>query len=135
MKKLWSKEWKASSQKRKQRKYIFKAPLHIKHRLIGASLSKELRKEYNTRSVPVRKGDTVRVMAGQFKDLSGKVSRVSLSKLKVYVDKVTIKRRDGTDAMYPIHPSNLMITKLDLSDKARADKLGKFKKKEKEAKK
>ncbi len=130
MKKLWSKEWKASSQKRKQRKYIFKSPLHIKHRLIGASLSKELRKEYNTRSVPVRKGDTVRVMAGQFKDLSGKVSRVSLSKLKIYIDKVTVKRRDGSDAMYPVHPSNLMITKLDLSDKARADKLGKFKKKE-----
>ena len=84
MKKLWSKEWKASSQKRKQRKYIFKSPLHIKHRLIAASLSKELRKEHNTRSVPIRKGDTVRVMAGQFKDLSGKVSRVSLSKLKVY---------------------------------------------------
>ena len=135
--KLFSKKWIASSQKRKQRKYLFNAPLNIKHKLISASLSKELKKEHNIRSIPVRKGDTVKIMSGQFKDKTGKVSKVSLLRLKVYVDGATIKRRDGTDAMYPIHPSNLMITKLDLSDKAREEKVKSFSKKDKkvEAKK
>ena len=127
MKKLWSKSWKASTQKRKQRKYIFNAPLHIKHKLIGVSLAKELRVEYNTRSIPARTGDTVKIMAGQFKETTGKVTKVSLGRTKVYVEGASVKRRDGSDAPYPIHPSNLMITKLDLSDKKRADKIATFK--------
>lgn len=125
--KKWSKFWNSSSQKRKQRKYLFNSPLHIKHRLLGASLSKELRKENGTRSVPVRKGDTVKVMSGQFKGKVGKVSKVSLARLKVYVEGVSVKRSDGTDSMYPIHPSNLQIMKLDLTDKSRADKIKKVK--------
>lgn len=127
MKKLWSKAWKASTQKRKQRKYVFNAPLHIKHKLVNVSLAKELKTEYNTRSIPVRTGDTVKIMAGQFKETTGKVTKVSLGKTKVYVEGASVKRRDGSDAQYPIHPSNLMITKLDLSDKRRADKIATFK--------
>ena len=134
MEKLWSKSWNSSTQRRKQRKYNFNAPLHIRRRFIRASLSKELRKEHGTRSVPIRKGDTVKIMSGQFKDQTGKVSKVSLARVKAYVDGISVKRRDGTEALYPIHPSNLMITKLDLSDKLRAQSLSKFKKKE-EAKK
>lgn len=129
MEKLWSKFWKSSTQRRKQRKYLYNAPLNIRHKMLSAPISKDLKKEYNVRNVPVRKGDSVRVMAGQFKSQSGKVSKVSLSKIRVYVDGVGVKRSDGTLSMYPIHPSNLMITKLDTTDKARVDKLNKFKKK------
>lgn len=125
--KLWSKAWKSSTQKRKQRKYLFNAPLNIKHRMLSAPLSKELRAEYNVRSVPVRKGDTVKVSTGQFKTMSGKVSKVSLARLKVYVDGIGVNRADGSLAMYPIHPSNLVITKLDLEDKVREEKLKKLK--------
>lgn len=126
--KAWSKFWKGSSQKRKQRKYAHNAPLHIKHKFLGASLAKELRTEYSTRTLPVRKGDTVKVISGQFKDQSGKVSKVVLARSRVYVDGLGVKRSDGTLALYPIHPSNLRITKLDTSDKARVAKLEKLKK-------
>jgi large subunit ribosomal protein L24 len=125
MKKIWSNAWKASSQKRKQRKFAFRAPLHIKHKFVSVSLSKELKALHLTRSVSVRVGDIVTVMAGQFKSTSGKVSKVSLIKTRIYVEGAAVKRRDGTDSLYPIHPSNLMITSLDLSDKTRADKLAK----------
>lgn len=125
--KLWSKEWKSSTQSRKQRKYVYKAPLHIKHKMCSSGLSKELRKEYGFRSIPVRKGDTVKAISGQFKGQSGKVTKVSLSRMKVYVDGFTIKRSDGTDSMYPVHPSNLEIIKLDLGDKRRSEKLDKVK--------
>lgn len=125
---LWSKAWKSSTQRRKQRKYSYNAPLHIKHRMISVSLSKDLRKQYGTRSIPVRKGDTVVLKAGQFKNQSGKVTKVSLARTKVFVDGVGLKRTDGTLSLYPVHPSNLEISKLDLSDKLRVDKIESFKK-------
>lgn len=127
MKKVWSNAWKASSQKRKQRKFVFNAPLHVKHKLVNVSLAKDLKTEHSTRAVPVRSGDVVEIMAGQFKGTSGKVTKVSLSRTKVFVEGAAVKRRDGSDSLYPIHPSNLRITKLDLSDKKRADKLAKVK--------
>ena len=121
--KLFSKFWNSSTQARKQRKYVFNAPLNIKHRLCSSSVSKELKKEYGFRSIPVRKDDFVKVMSGQFKGKSGKVTKVSLSRMKVFVEGAAVKRADGSDAMYPIHPSNLMITKLDTSDKLRVAKI------------
>ncbi|MHC1586789.1 MAG: 60S ribosomal protein L26, partial [Candidatus Hecatellaceae archaeon] len=38
-------------------------------------------------------------------------------------DGVTREKADGTTVYVPIHPSNLMITKLDLSDKWRSSRL------------
>ncbi len=128
MENKWSKFWNSSSQPRKQRKYAFNAPLHIRHKFMSASLSKELRKEYGVRSVPVRVGDSVKVMAGQFKGKTGKVTKVSLATLKVHVEGASVTRTDGTEALYPIHPSNLQIAKLDMSDKRRVEKLERLKK-------
>ena len=128
--KKWSKSWNSASQPRKQRKYLYNAPLHIKHKLCNVALSKDLKKEHNARSIPVRKGDTVKIMTGSFKEKTGKVSKVSLIRTKVFVEGAAVKRRDGTESLYPIHPSNVMITKLDLSDKKRAESLSRFKAKE-----
>lgn len=121
--KLFSKQWKASSQPRKQRKYLFNAPLHLKHKMCAANLSKELREKYGVRSLPVRKDDIVTIMSGQFKAQSGKVTKVSVKRLFVHVEGAVIKKADGSDSFYPIHPSNLKITKLNLDDKLRAEKI------------
>lgn len=125
--KAWSKSWKSSTQKRKQRKFLFKAPLHIKHRIMNAGLSVELKKEYGIRSLPVRKGDTVKVMVGDSKGKSGKVAKVSLSRMRIFVEGCDVAKADGTKALYPIHPSNVKIEKLDLSDKLRVAKIEKIK--------
>lgn len=130
MRKTWSKLWKQSTQARKQRKYVKKAPLHIRHKFVSSPLSKELRKEHGFRSIPVRTGDTVKITTGQFKGKTGKVTEVSLSKTKIYVDGAKVSRVDGTESLYPIHPSNVEITKLDLSDEKRASKVEKRKNKE-----
>jgi large subunit ribosomal protein L24 len=130
MKKEFSKAWNSSTQGRKQRKYVAKAPLHIKHKFMGAPLSATLKKEYGFRSLPVRSGDTVKIMTGQFKGTEGKISKVSLIKTKVYVEGAAVKRADGSDAMYPIHASNVEIVKLDLSDKKRSEKIESLKVKE-----
>ena len=67
-----------STQPRKQRKFIYKAPLHIRHKLMSVTLSEELREQYGRRSLPVKSGDTVKVMRGDFKDHEGKVEKVDL---------------------------------------------------------
>ena len=66
-----------SKQPRKQRKARYNAPLHIRQKFMGARLSDELSKKYNTRSAHVIVGDTVTVMRGDFRNVSGKVESVS----------------------------------------------------------
>lgn len=123
MKKVWSKVWNKSTQTRKQRKYVVKAPLHIRHRFMNAPLSRDLKKDYGFRSIPVRTGDTVRVTTGQFKGVTGKISKVSLSRLRIYVEGAKVQRADGSESFYPLHPSNVEVTKLDVSDEKRAQKI------------
>jgi large subunit ribosomal protein L24 len=125
--KKWSKFWKSSVSIRKQRKYVYNAPLHIKHKMLSAGLSKELRSSYGFRTIPVRKGDTVKIISGGFKSKSGKITKVMLSKGVVYIEGIEQLRADGSKAMYPIHPSNLQIIKLDLSDKKRVEKIERLK--------
>lgn len=119
MKKKFSKSWKSSKQKRKQRKYIKNAPLNIKHKFLSAHLSKELRQKYKKRSICVRKNDKVKIVRGQFKGKEGKIEKVFTKKSKVYIDNIQITKIDGTKTHYPIHPSNLIITELSLDDKKR----------------
>ncbi len=114
---------KFSSKPSKVRKRFFNAPLHQRHKMLAAHLSPELRALYKRRSFPVRTGDVVRIMRGDFKGLEGKVVDVDIKRMRVFVEKATIKKRDGTEVYYPIHPSNLMIIELDLSDPKRKEAL------------
>jgi len=123
MRKTFSKTWKSSKQPRKQRKYRINAPLHTKGKFLSSHLSKELRKKYGKRSMRVRKGDKVRVMRGNFKKKEGVVERVNTKKEKVYVTKIDIEKKDGSRALKPLDPSNLMILDLNLDDKKRKEKL------------
>ncbi len=108
-----------SSKPRKQRKMLYNAPLHKRQKLVSAHLSKELREKYGKRSVTVRKGDEVKIVRGQYKGKTGKVIEVNLKKLKIYVEGVTRKKSTGEEVRVPIHPSNVIITKLNLEDKKR----------------
>jgi large subunit ribosomal protein L24 len=119
MKKQFSNSWKKSKQPRKQRKYRYNAPLHIKQKFMHAHLSKELRKKYAVRSIGLRKGDKVKIMRGQFKGKITSVEKVLIKKEKVYLAGIENIKRDGTKAPYPIHPSNLLITELNINDKKR----------------
>ena len=110
----------SSKQPRKQRKARFKAPLHLRHKFMSAPLSRELREKYNRRSFPVRKGDTVRILRGDDRGAEGKVRSVDLKRGRITVEGVVIARADLSEVPRPIHPSNVMITKLDLKDERRA---------------
>ncbi|OYT47887.1 MAG: 50S ribosomal protein L24 [Desulfurococcales archaeon ex4484_42] len=109
----------ASSKPSKQRYAYFNAPLHKRHTFFNAKLSDELVKQYGVKRLPVRKGDVVRIMRGDWAGHEGKVVKVDYERIRIYVEGVTLKRADGTPVYYPIHPSKVMIVKLDLSDKYR----------------
>ncbi len=119
MKKKFSLKWKASKQPRKKRKYRAKAPLHIKHKMMAAHLSKELQKKYKRRAVPLHKNDVVVIMRGVFKKKHGKITQVNTKRMKVYVEGIQKTRKDGTKVNIPFDPSNLKITELDIEDKKR----------------
>ena len=119
MKTKFSSSWKSSKQPRKQRKYRYNAPLHIKQKFVSAHLSKDLRKKHNKRNLNLKNGDSVKIMRGQFKNKTGKIEEVDLNKTLVYVNRIEITKKDGTKTRFPIHPSNLMIVDFNVDDKMR----------------
>ncbi len=110
-----------ASQPRKVRKRMFNAPLHIRRKFLTAPLAPTLRREVGIKRLPVRKGDTVLIMRGEFAGHEGKVVRVSVKKARIYVEGATRRKVDGTEIFVPIHASKVMITKLDLSDDKRKE--------------
>jgi large subunit ribosomal protein L24 len=112
--KKFSKSWRSSKSPKKQRKYRYNAPLHLRSGMLSSHLSKELSKKYGRRNIRIRKGDKVRVCTGQFKKREGKVTSVNIKKLKVYIENVDITKKDGSKALYPVDPSNVLI--LELAD-------------------
>lgn len=119
MKSAFSTKWKSSKRPAKQRKYVFNAPLHTQHKFLSAHLSKELRTKHGKRSIPVVKGDKVKVLRGQFKGRENKVDRVDIKKAKVFVTGIDMTKKDGSKSLIPVKASNIMITDLNLSDKKR----------------
>ncbi|HEC72667.1 MAG TPA: 50S ribosomal protein L24, partial [Thermoplasmatales archaeon] len=109
----------------KQRKMFFNAPLHKKRKWIAAHLEESLLLKYDRRSLPVVKGDTVRVMRGSFRGHEDKVVRVNVKKGYIEIEGITMSKADGNKIAKPIHPSNVMITKLNLTDRWRRAKLEK----------
>src|SRR3989344_2812303 len=114
--KKFSVKWNSSKSKRKQRKYRFQSPFHIRHALISANLSKELRKKYGKRSFSLRKGDEVLIKQGEFKKKKGKITKINSYNLKVYIEGIQRSKKDGTKVDIPLEPSNLQITELNLED-------------------
>lgn len=121
--KTFSKTWKASKDKSKQRKYKFNAPLHTKRAMLSANLSKELKEKYTRRSFPVIVGDKVKVMRGSFKGKIGKVTTVKVKSSKLLLDVAYIMKKSGAKSFYPVDASNVQIVELNLKDSLREKSL------------
>ncbi len=117
--KAWSIHWRKSKSVRKQRKYVYNAPLHIIRKLMSVRLSKDLKVKYGKRNIPVRTGDRVKIVSGDFKGKLVKVNDVDLKRKQVYVDDVFTIKKDGSKIPRGLHPSKLMIMELNLDDKLR----------------
>lgn len=110
----------SSKSPRKQRRQIRNAALHERKNMLKCRLDEFLQEEYGLRSLVIKKGDLVRIMRGQFRDTEGKVTNVSYKKGLVYLDNTTITKADGKEASVPVHPSNLMLVKLELDEERKS---------------
>ena len=119
MKQKFSTHWASSTQPRKQRKFIANAPLHVRHKFLSANLSKDLRKKYAKRNLPLRKGDEVLIMRGAFKKKKAKITSVDLKKTRVTLEGMQRAKKDGSKVNVFFHPSILQIQILNLDDKQR----------------
>lgn len=129
MKSKFSTHWKSSKQPRKQRKFLANAPLHTRHKLLSAPLSKTLREKYARRNIPLRKGDEVIVMRGSFKKKKAKVATVEMKRTRVSLENIQRTKKDGTKVNVWFAPSSLKIETLTLEDKERIKALQRGKKK------
>ena len=100
-----------SKQPRKQRKFRYNAPLHLRKKMVAVHVSKELRAKLTTkrRSVSAHKGDRVKVMVGEFRGKMGKIIEVDLNTLKIFVEGVTRRNAKGIEKLVAIDPSNLLL--------------------------
>ena len=103
----------------KQRKRLYQAPVTERYRRFSAPLSSKLKESHGTNSVPVRKGDTVMIMRGDRKGSEGKVTQINRKNYRIFVEGADREKVDGTKISVPIHPSKVMITRLNLDDKWR----------------
>ena len=112
-----------TTQPRKQRKLLYQAPSHVRHKSLSSPLSPSLKASHKVNSIPVRRGDTVRVIRGDRKGTEGKVTRVDQKTYRIFIEGITREKVDGTATPIPIHPSKVMITGLNLDDKWRKESL------------
>jgi large subunit ribosomal protein L24 len=113
-----------SKQPRKQRKARYTAPAHARNNYLRAPLAPALREQYHRRSARVVTGDTVKVLRGESAGTEGSVDMVDTKRSLIVVQGVSVNKADGTEVPRPISPSNVQITKFNLKDPKRAEKLG-----------
>ena len=113
MKMQMNKKTKTKS-RRKQRKRFYNQPHHKRNKIMNAKLHEDMQMEYGIKKLTIRKGDTVLVVRGEFRDMEGKVSRLDRQKGQVFIEGASIEKSSGTTFDIPLHPSNLVLTDIEV---------------------
>jgi large subunit ribosomal protein L24 len=71
----------------------------------------------------VIKGDTVKVMRGEYTGIEGKVEKVNTQRGTLAIEGVQREKIKGGNVKVQIHASNVTILSLNLQDKYRQNKL------------
>ena len=100
-------------------------PKHRRDKMIGAVLEDGLRKQYGTRSIRVIKGDSVRVLRGEYTGVEGKVEKIDTERATFHIEGIQREKIRGGQVKVPIHSSNVMVIALNLDDKYRSKRLQK----------
>lgn len=83
---------------------------------MSSRLSKDLISQYGFKSFPVKRGDNVYVLTGDFKGKSGYVNRVARRDYKVYVDSCEKFSSSGKKVPVGIDASNLRIVEFSMEE-------------------
>ena len=110
-------------------------PKHRRDGMLSAPLADTLRELYTKRTIRVVRGDSVKVMRGEYKGVEGKVENVDTERGTLNIEGVQREKIRGGQVKVPIHASKVMITNLNLEDKYRSKKIQGEKAKEEEKEK
>ncbi len=99
--------------------HTHRAMNQILNKQICASISKDLRKKYSRRSIRIMTDDTVKVMRGEYKGLTGKVTKISTETSGVAIEGNKKEKLKGEKIDVYIHSTNMIITSLNTDDKWR----------------
>ena len=102
---------------------------HKREKLLGASLSENLREQHSRRSIRVAKGDTVRILRGEYAGIEGKVEKVNTVRSTLSIEGVQREKIRGGKVKVQIHASNVQIISLNTDDEYRMKGIKKKKEK------
>jgi large subunit ribosomal protein L24 len=102
---------------------IYQATFQTRSKQLGSPLSKDLQKKYGKKSTRAIEGDTITILRGEFKGVSGKITKISKEKTSVTVEGVKKEKTKGDKFDVYIHTSNIVVTALNTTDKWRISKL------------
>src|ERR687884_804094 len=101
-------------------------PKHIRDKSICSTLTEDLREQFNTRSIRVIKGDTVKVMRGEYTGIEGKVEKVNTKKGTLSIEGIQREKVRGGNVKVQIHASYVFVSTLNLDDKYRQNRLRRY---------
>ena len=102
---------------------IYYATMKTASKQLSCALSKELRKKYGKRSIRILKGDTAKIIRGEFAGVDGKVTKISIPDRGVNIEGVKKEKLKGDKFDVYVRTTNIVLTALDTGDKWRINKL------------
>ena len=97
----------------------YRAMNQVVNKQICAPISKDLRKKYSRRSARIMLDDTVKVIRGEYKGITGKVSKISTDSNSIAIEGNKKEKLKGDKIDIYIHTTNVIITTLNTDDKWR----------------
>jgi len=92
---------------------------HKRDKFLGANLSENLREQHSRRSMRVIKGDTVRILRGEYVGIEGKVEKVNTERSTLSIEGVQREKIRGGNVKVQIHASNVQLISLNTDDEYR----------------
>jgi large subunit ribosomal protein L24 len=89
---------------------------HKRDKFLGANLAENLKEQYSKRSMRVIKGDTVRILRGEYVGIEGKVEKVNTEKSTLSIEGVQREKIRGGNVKVQVHASNVQIISLNTDD-------------------
>ena len=97
----------------------YRAVNQVVSKQICAPISKELRKKYSRRIARIMIDDTVKLIRGEYKGITGKVSKISTDSNSIAIEGNKKEKLKGDKVDVYIHTTNVIITGLNTDDKWR----------------
>ena len=89
------------------------------HAFVSSNVTSNLREQYGKRSLRSIKGDTIKVLRGEYSGIEGKIEKVNTKTGTLSIEGVQREKIRGGNVKVPIHASNVQIVSLKLDDKFR----------------